>query len=141
MIKSKCGKRRGTLFIVEEIDMVFDYLLCPFCSWSRLIHSGRYEGGVLKLRDFEIEPADFNIIQIREALPGPGRGHKGSGVGGFQVVDEMTIQQMLEDPRYRELAGQVKRRLIRIVRSYMAAGILSVEELLSDEQTAHVRVA
>ena len=108
---------------------------------TRLIHSSRYEDGVLKLRDFEIEPADFNIIHIREALPGPGRGHKGSGVGGFQVVDEMTIQQMLEDPRYRELASQVKRRLIRIVRSYMAAGILSVEELLSDEQTAHARVA
>jgi hypothetical protein len=129
------------MFIIEVVDMTFDYLLCPFCSWTRLIHSSRYEDGVLKLRDFEIEPADFNIIQIREALPGPGRGHKGSGVGGFQVVDEMTIQQMLEDPRYRELASQVKRRLIRIVRSYIAAGILSVEELLSDEQTAHVRVA
>jgi len=91
MIKSKCGKRRGTLFIVERIDMVFDYLLCPFCSWSRLIHSGRYEGGV-------------------------------SSSSG-------------------KLASQVKRRLIRIVRSYMAAGILSVEELLSDVQTAPLRVA
>lgn len=123
------------MFIVEVVDMTFDYLLCPFCSWTRLIHSSRYEDGVLKLRDFEIEPADFNIIQIREALPGPGR-----GVGGFQVVDEMTIQDMMEDPRYRELASQVKRRLIKIVRSYMAAGILNIDELLSDEQTAHVSV-
>lgn len=124
---------------MEGIDIVFDYLLCPFCSWSRLIHSGRYEGGVLQLRDFEIEPADFSIIHIREVLPGPGRGHKGSGVGGFQVVDEMTIQQMLEDPRYRELASQVKRRLIRIVRSYVAAGVIDPEELLSGEQTDKTR--
>jgi len=63
------------------------------------------------------------------------------GVGGFRVVDEMTIQEMMEDPRYRELASQVKRRFIEIVRSYMAVGILNIDELLSDEQTAHTRVA
>ena len=126
---------------MEGIDVAFDYLLCPFCSGSRLIHSNRYEGGVLQLRDFEIEPADFNLVQFREPNPGPGRGRREKGVGGFRVVDEMTIQDMMEDPRYRELASQVKRRLIKIVRSYMAAGILSVDELLSDEQTAYAHVA
>ena len=121
--------------------MAFDYLLCPFCSWSRLIHSSRYEGGVLQLRDFEIEPADFTLVQFREPAPGPGRGNREKGVGGFQAVPElgMTIQDMLEDPRYRELASQVKRRLIKIVRSYIAAGVIDPEELLSDEQTAQVR--
>ena len=131
------------MFPVEVVDMTFDYLLCPFCSWTRLIHSSLYEGGVLKLRDFEIEPADFNIVQFREPNPGPGRGRKEKGVGGFKAVGGMTIQDMMadEDPEYQELAIQLKRRLVRIVRSYMAAGILSVEELLSNEQTAHVRVA
>ena len=123
--------------------MAFDYLLCPFCSWSRTIHSSRYEGGVLQLRDFDVEPADFNLIQFREPGGGPGRGRREKGVGGFQAVPEMgmTIQDMMEDPRYRELASQVKRRLIKIVRSYIAAGVIDPEELLSDEQTAHVRVA
>ncbi|GAH24067.1 unnamed protein product, partial [marine sediment metagenome] len=30
--------------------------------------------------------ADWNILQVREAQPGPGRGRKIKGVGGF-VVD------------------------------------------------------
>ena len=131
------------MFIVEVVDMTFDYLLCPFCSWTRLIHSSRYEGDILKLRDFEIDPADFNIVQFREPNQGPGRGRREKGVGGFQLIPElgMTIKEMQQDPRYRELASQVKRRLIRIVRSYVAAGVIDPEELLSDEQTAHVRVA
>lgn len=131
------------MFIVEVVDMTFDYLLCPFCSWTRLIHSSRYEGGVLKLRDFEVEPSDYPLIQIRDALPGPGRGKKIKGAGGFKADREesMNILEMLETPEYRDLALAIKRRLIKIVRSYMAAGILSVEDLLSDEQIAHVRVA
>lgn len=129
------------MFIVEVVDMTFDYLLCPFCSWSRLIHSNRYEDGVLKLREFEIEPSTFNLVQFREPNPGPGRGNKEKGVGGFQAVPEMgmTIQDMLEDPEYRDLGLQIKGRLIRIVRSYMKAGVLNIDELLSDEQTEKAR--
>ena len=71
-------KKTGPLFIVEGIDMVFDYPLCPFCSWSRLIHSSRYEGGVLQLREFEIEPSDFDIAQFRKERGGHGRGRRDS---------------------------------------------------------------
>jgi len=45
----------------------------------------------------------------------------------------MTIQDMLEDPECRDLGLQIKGRLIQIVRSYLAAGILNFNELLSDE--------
>lgn len=45
----------------------------------------------------------------------------------------MTIQDMLEDPECRDLGLQIKGRLIQIVRSYLAAGILNFDELLSDE--------
>jgi len=116
--------------------LAFDYLLCPFCSWARLIHANRYEDGVLKLRGFKIEPADFNLVQFREPGGGPGRGRREKGVGGFQAVPElgMTIQDMLKDPEYRDLGLQIKDRLIQIVRSYMEAGILNIDELLSDEQ-------
>lgn len=117
------------------IIMVFDYLLCPFCSWSRLIHSSRYEDGILNLREFEIEPSAFNLIQFREPNPGPGRGRRERGFGGFRVVDSLTIIDMMKDPRYRGLAIQIKRRLIKIFRSYLAAGILNIDELLSGEQT------
>ena len=75
-------KKTGPLFIVEGIDMVFDYPLCPFCSWSRLIHSSRYEGGVLQLREFKIEPSDFDIAQFHKAGGGHGQGRRDSGVPG-----------------------------------------------------------
>ena len=134
-------EKEGALFLVGEIDLTHDYLLCPFCSWSRLIHARRYEGGVLELREFEIEPSTFNLVQFREPNPGPGRGNKEKGVGGFQAVPEMgmTIQDMLEDPEYRDLGLQLKDRLIQIVRSYMEAGVLNIDELLSDEQTEKAR--
>jgi len=51
----------------------------PFCSWSQLIHSSRYEGGVLQLREFEIEPFDFDIVQFYKAGEGHGQGRRESG--------------------------------------------------------------
>lgn len=129
------------MFFVEVVDMTFDYLLCPFCSWSRLIHSNRYEGGILRLRDFEVEPADFDIVQFREPALGPGRGRREKGVGGFQLIPElgMTISEMMKDPEYRDLGIQIKDRLIQIVRSYIATGVIDPEELLSDEQNEKAR--
>jgi len=51
----------------------------------------------------------------------------------------MTIQDMLEDPECRDLGLQIKDRLIQIVRSYLAAGILNFDEFLSDEQPEKAR--
>ena len=45
----------------------------------------------------------------------------------------MTIQDVLEDPECRDLGLQIKDRLIQMVRSYLAAGIMNFDDLLSDE--------
>lgn len=54
-----------------------------FSSWSRLSHSSRYEGGVLQVREFEIEPPDFDIAQFRREGRGHGRGRRESGDSGL----------------------------------------------------------
>ena len=43
----------------------------------------------------------------------------------------MTIQDMLKDLEYRDLGLQIKDRLIQIVRSYVKAGVLDLDELLA----------
>lgn len=106
------------------------YLKCAFCGMSKPLYSNKYPGGVLTLKDFTVDPSKYPLIQIREALPGPGRGNKEKGVGGFKTVGEISISDMLEDPAYRALGLKIKDRLINIVKSYIEAGIISREELL-----------
>ena len=110
--------------------MEVSYLRCCFCGNSKPIHSGKYEGGVIRLGALTVDPSDYPIVQIREVLPGPGRGHKGKGQGGFQVTGTLSIVEVLEDSEYADLGFQVKDRLIAIVRSYMRAGIISSEDLM-----------
>ncbi|GAH03920.1 unnamed protein product, partial [marine sediment metagenome] len=35
----------------------------------------------------------------------------------------------MADPQFAEISGQVKDRLVAIVRSYIGAGVISVEEI------------
>ena len=105
------------------------YLRCCFCGRSRPIRSIKYPGGVLKLRDMTIDPAEYPIVQIREVIPGPGRGHRVKGHGGWRTVEELSIAEVMEDPAYEELGLQVKERLVAIVRSYVRAGVISLVEL------------
>ena len=77
-----------------------------------------------------VDPSDYPIVQLREVLPGPGRGHKGKGRGGWPVIGGLSITEVLEDPEYSDLGLQVKDRLIAIVRSYMRAGIISTDDIM-----------
>ncbi len=45
------------------------------------------------------------------------------------MTGTLSIVEVLEDPEYADLGLQVKDRLINIVRSYMRAGIISLEEI------------
>jgi len=75
--------------------------------------------------------ADWEVLQVREAQPGPGRGVKIKGVGGF-VVDpfrSMSIKRMLESPEHRDLALSVKKRLLKIVGEYLRVDAISREEI------------
>ena len=77
-----------------------------------------------------IPPDQYGIITIREVGPGPGRGHKGERGEGLRTIGRLNIREALEDPQFSDIAGQVRDRLVTIVRSYMRAGIISMEELI-----------
>ena len=98
-------------------------LACPFCGRSRPLSSG------FSLGEMKIPPAQYGVITIRSVGPGPGRGHKGERGEGFRTIDRLNIKEALEDPQFSDIAGQVRDRLIAIVRSYMSAGVISMEEL------------
>ena len=98
-------------------------LACPFCGRNRPLNSG------FSLGEMTIPPAQYGVITIRSVGPGPGRGHKGERGEGFRTIDRLNIREALEDPQFSGIAGQVRDRLITIIRSYMRAGIISMEEI------------
>ena len=103
---------------------IVEYLGCPFCGKSVVTSKIRPE----TLENFS---ADWNILQVREAQPGPGRGIKVKGVGGF-VIDpfrSMSISQMLQSQEHRDLAIGVKNRLLKIVGEYLRVGAIKRDEI------------
>ena len=101
------------------------YLACPFCGKTVVLSKIRPE----TLENFS---ADWEVLQVREAQPGPGRGLKIKGVGGF-VIDplrSMPIHRMLQSQEHRDLALGVKGRLLKIVGEYMRVGVISPEEII-----------
>lgn len=101
----------------------FSQLACIFCGRNRPLRSG------FSLGDMTIPPAQYGVITIRSVGPGPGRGHKGVRGEGFRTIGRLNIREALENPEFSDIAGQVRDRLITIVRSYIDAGIIDVEEL------------
>lgn len=98
-------------------------LACLFCGRNRPLRDG------FSLRAMTIPPDQYGIITIREVGPGPGRGHKGERGEGLRTIGRLNIREALEDPQYSEIAGQVRDRLVTIVRSYIEAGVLTLEDL------------
>lgn len=103
----------------------FGQLACIFCGRSRPLSHG------FRLGEMTIPPDEYGVITIRTVGPGPGRGHKGVRGEGFRTVGRLNIREALENPEFSDIAGQVRDRLITIVRSYIEAGIISKEELTS----------
>jgi len=98
-------------------------LACLFCGRNRPLSPS------FSLGEMTIPPDQYGIITIRTVGPGPGRGHKGERGEGFRTIARLNIREALEDPQYSDIAEQVRDRLITIVRSYMEAGIISMEEI------------
>ena len=101
-----------------------EYLYCLMCGKNTLLKR-------IPLSSFEKFNAEWDLLQVRKASPGPGRGRKEKGVGGFTLVPErgMTITEMLDSPDHSDYALGVKKRLLVIVKEYMRIGVISPEEL------------
>ncbi len=98
-------------------------LACLFCGRNRPLSSS------FSLGEMTIEPSQYGIITIRTVGPGPGRGHKGERGEGFRTIGRLNIREALDDPQDADGAGKVRDRLIAIVRSYIDAGVISMEEI------------
>jgi len=101
-----------------------EYLACPFCGKTVVLSKIRPE-------TLENYSADWEVLQVREAQPGPGRGRKIKGVGGFVLdpVRSMPIHRMLESPEHRDLAVAVKNRLLKIIGEYLRVRAITREEV------------
>ena len=102
-------------------------LACPFCGKNVILEKVDLD------RLGSNWSIDWKVLQIREMLPGPGRGHKGkTKEHGFPVIEEesLSIVDLAADPSYSEVVAAVKKRLITIVRAYVEAGIIRKEELV-----------
>ena len=100
-----------------------EYLYCVFCGRTTLLDR-------VPLASFERFNPQWDLLQVRVAQPGPGRGRKEKGVGGFQVVPDMgmSIKEML-GTEYEDYALGVKNRLLLILKEYVRIGVVSSDEL------------
>ena len=75
---------------------------------------------------------DWNVLQVRDVLPGPGRGKKGANKGtGWPIIESecRSIIELAADPAYADLVEAIKSRLIMITKAYIEAGIIKRKEL------------
>lgn len=97
-------------------------IVCIWCGHN-LIISEDYD-----LEPHKIEPSEYPLFNIRAIQPGPGRGKKGEG-GGFPKIAEYSIIEALEIPELSKIAEQVRQRIIIMVKSYLASGIIEMDEV------------
>lgn len=106
--------------------MEIDYIKCLFCGYTQPLKSKR---GEFKLRPIRVDPAKYYVVEFRSVNPGPGRGKKVKGEYGFKTVGGLNFSDALKDPRYRDLASDVKKRLLAILRAYLKAGVIKKSEV------------
>jgi len=100
------------------------HMACIFCGRNKYIRAGSTLG------EMTIDPSEYGVFNVRSVEAGPGRGHKGVLEGGFRTVERLNIVEALDDPRFADLAEQVRDRLKTIVKSYIQNGVLLLDELV-----------
>ena len=103
-----------------------EQIACIFCGKSAITSKINWD-------NFDNWSIDWAVRQIRQMLAGPGRKHKGKNPNtGFPAIKEqgLSIIKMNEDPTYDNIVKAIKQRLLKIVRAYVEAGIITKEELL-----------
>jgi hypothetical protein len=79
---------------------------------------------------------DWAVLQVREALAGPGRGKRGSNKKtgrrtGWPIIEKecKSIVELSNDPHYSDLVEAIKNRLVMIAKAYIKAGIIKSSDL------------
>jgi hypothetical protein len=102
-----------------------EQIACVFCGKSTIKEK-------LNLEALERFNINWKVIQLRQKLPGPGRGKRGKNPNtGWPLVRDagLSIVEMASDPSYRPYVEAIKDRLLIIVRAYVEAGIIKRSEL------------
>jgi len=98
------------------------FVNCPLCSHSRVL-TGK---AAWKPEAFKIDPAEFHVYTVREQ-----RG--GKGHGGFFTVEgsQKTISELYfsDDGFEKEVAEALKERLLRVVKAWAEAKVLTEQDL------------
>jgi len=107
-----------------------EYVICGLCGRNRIIETK--DKGRLRWDFVDLGAADF--IQIREGggkkAGMGGRGYRGSAPGsGFHLVSAKTLEEVIEDPAYKDVVDGMKEQLIRLVHDSIRIGLIRREEL------------
>ena len=103
-----------------------EQLACVFCGKSVPLSR-------IYPKTFENWDITWKIRQVREILPGPGRGIKVKGRGyGFPALEGqgLSILEMIENNVHPEIVEGIKSRLTKIVKAYIEAGIINPSDIL-----------
>jgi len=107
-----------------------EYVVCPLCSRNRIIETE--DKG--RIRWDYVDLAASDIIQVREGggkKPGFGRGYRGSAHGsGFHLVSAKTLDEIMDDPAYKDVVDGMREQLIRLVREGVRIGWIKKEEVI-----------
>ena len=111
------------LFKSESRELLFmeHILSCPFCGNRRNLKN-------IELKTDIIDPLEYHLVSVREVEAGPGRGHRIS-TGGFPKIRGYNILECLADPQYNEVSEIIRDRFVQIMRAYISAGIVDLNEL------------
>ena len=107
-----------------------EYVICGLCGRNRIIETK--DKGRIKWDFVDLAAADF--IQLREGggkkAEGGGGGYRGSAPGsGFHLVSAKTLEEVMDDPAYKDVIEGMKEQLIRLVKDAVRMGLIKSEEL------------
>ena len=97
-------------------------------SMNKPFRSKRYPTGVFEIPPFGGDPFDVAFIMFMDQQAGPGRGRR-EKVGGWVKTRELSLGEALADPEFANLARDFKAKLVSLIKSYLANGVLQAEEL------------
>lgn len=103
-----------------------EQIACIFCGRSVIKDKINWD-------NFDNWSIDWTVRQVRQMLAGPGRKHKGKNSDtGFPAIKEqgLSIVEMKEDPNCVYMVDAIKKRLLKIVRAYIDAGIIDINEIV-----------